>query len=262
MILEVERLSISYGAKQVIQDLSFSLNKGEVLCIVGESGSGKTTVLRAIMGCLPLHGRIDKGVICCDGQNITNETKQQRQERCGTQRALIFQDSGSMLNPIRTIGTQFLDYIRCHDKKITKAKAKELGLSLLRKVQLGDVEKIWQEYPFTLSGGQRQRVGIAMALAFHPPLLLADEPTSALDVTTQAQIITLLENLKREYTMSYVIVTHNIGLAAYIGDRIMVMKEGKIVELGTSYDLIHHPQQEYTKALLRAVPVLGGIPYV
>ena len=179
----------------------------------------------------------------------------------GNEMSMIFQDSGNMINPIRRIGEQFIDYIRTHQPEKSRGEAYEMATGMLTNVRLPNPENIMNSYPFELSGGMRQRVGIAMAMIFSPKILLADEPTSALDVTTQAQIIRQIVDIRNEYKVAVIIVTHNIGVASYISNKIMVMQGGKVVEYGKREDVIGNPQHEYTKQLLRAVPIIGGKCY-
>ena len=173
---------------------------------------------------------------------------------------MIFQDSGNMINPIRRIGEQFTDYILAHAPQKSKAEAAEMAKDMLNKVRLPNPQNIMNSYPFELSGGMRQRVGIAMAMIFSPKLLLADEPTSALDVTTQAQIIRQIVDVRNEYNAAVILVTHNIGVASYVSNKLMVMKNGHVVESG-GRENIENPQHAYTKELLAAVPVLGDKKY-
>ena len=189
MLLKVTDLDISYGSKATVTGANIELKKGEILSIVGESGSGKTTVIRAIMGCLPGNGHVSGGNIIFDGRNLLDNTPQQWREMCGTEISMIFQDSGNMINPIRRIGEQFIDYILTHAPQISRREAYDLAIKMLDDVRMPNPDNVMRSYPFELSGGMRQRVGIALAMTFSPKLLLADEPTSALDVTTQAQII-------------------------------------------------------------------------
>ena len=173
---------------------------------------------------------------------------------------MIFQDSGNMINPICRIGEQFTDYILAHAPQKSKAEAAEMAKDMLNKVRLPNPQNIMNSYPFELSGGMRQRVGIAMAMIFSPKLLLADEPTSALDVTTQAQIIRQIVDVRNEYNAAVILVTHNIGVASYVSNKLMVMKNGHVVESG-GREIIENPQHAYTKELLAAVPVLGDKKY-
>lgn len=261
MLLQVENLEVSYGKQVTVSNINLQLEAGEVLSIVGESGSGKTTVIRAIMGCLPHNGRVTVGNIYFSGNNLLHNTRDDWRHMYGSEMSMIFQDSGNMINPIRQIGNQFIDYIKNQSQNINNASAYNLACSMLAKMHLSNPENIMKSYPFELSGGMRQRVGIAMAMIFKPKLLLADEPTSALDVTTQAQIIKQLREIRKEYNVAIILVTHNLGVAANVSDKIIVMRQGKIVEAGSNEMIINKPQVEYTKQLLKSVPVIGGLCY-
>ena len=260
MLLEVKDLNISYGDKLTVSGVNLELNTGEIMSIVGESGSGKTTVIRAIMGCLPGRGHVTGGSIIFEGRDMLKNTPKEWRQLCGREMSMIFQDSGNMINPIRRIGEQFVDYIRTHAPEKTKAEAEDMAKDMLNKVRLPNPESIMQSYPFELSGGMRQRVGIAMAMVFRPKLLLADEPTSALDVTTQAQIIRQIVDIRNEFGVAVILVTHNLGVASYVFNKLVVMKNGRVVESGKR-EVISNPQDAYTKELLAAVPVVGEVKY-
>ena len=260
MLLEVKDLNISYGDKLTVSGVNLELNTGEIMSIVGESGSGKTTVIRAIMGCLPGRGHVSGGSIIFEGRDMLKNTPKEWRQLCGREMSMIFQDSGNMINPIRRIGEQFVDYIRTHAPEKTKAEAAKMAKDMLNKVRLPNPESIMQSYPFELSGGMRQRVGIAMAMVFRPKLLLADEPTSALDVTTQAQIIRQIVDIRNEFGVAVILVTHNLGVASYVSNKLVVMKNGRVVENGKR-EVISDPQDSYTKELLAAVPVVGEVKY-
>ncbi len=260
MLLEVKDLNISYGSKLTVSGVNIQLDKGEILSIVGESGSGKTTVIRAVMGCLPGRGHVSGGSITFDGRDMLKNTREDWRKISGSEMSMIFQDSGNMINLIRRIGEQFVDYIRTHAPEKTKAEAAEMAKDMLNKVRLPNPESIMQSYPFELSGGMRQRVGIAMAMVFRPKLLLADEPTSALDVTTQAQIIRQIVDIRNEFGVAVILVTHNLGVASYVSNKLVVMKNGRVVESGKR-EVISNPQDAYTKELLAAVPVVGEVKY-
>ena len=260
MLLEVKDLNISYGDKLTVSGVNLELNTGEIMSIVGESGSGKTTVIRAVMGCLPGRGHVSGGSITFDGRDMLKNTREDWRKISGREMSMIFQDSGNMINPIRRIGEQFADYILAHAPQKSKAEAAEMAKDMLNKVRLPNPQNIMNSYPFELSGGMRQRVGIAMAMMFSPKLLLADEPTSALDVTTQAQIIRQIVDVRNEYNAAVILVTHNIGVASYVSNKLMVMKNGHVVESG-GREIIENPQHAYTKELLAAVPVLGDKKY-
>lgn len=257
-MLEIKNLTIQYINKtEAVKNFSLSLKKGEILAIVGESGSGKSTILRAILGLLPDTGKIIFGDITYNHISLLKKSLKEWTKLRGTEVAMISQDSGGALNPIRTIGSQYIEFIQSHEK-ISSKKAEDKAIFFLRKVKLDNPENIMKSYPHQLSGGMKQRVGIAMALTFYPKIILADEPTSALDVTTQAQIIKEIMELREEINNSMIIVTHNIGIASYMADQIFVMKEGEIVEQGTREEVIENPQNSYTKELLNAVPEMGG----
>jgi ABC-type dipeptide/oligopeptide/nickel transport system ATPase component len=262
MLLDVSNLAVTYGGgAATVSHVNLELDKGEILSIVGESGSGKTTVVRAILGVLPGNGRVTEGAVFFSNRNILESTNQEWRNIRGKEIAMIFQDSGSMINPVRRIGCQFIDYIKRHSS-CSEAEAYNKGLNMLELMKLADAKNIMRSYPFELSGGMRQRVGIAMAMTFKPKLLLADEPTSALDVTIQAQIVRQIVDLRNELGVAVIIVTHNLGVAAYMSNKIVVMRNGKVVEAGTGEQVILNPESDYTKELLEAVPEIGGKRFV
>lgn len=262
-MLKIENLSVRYGNNREasVQDFNLTLGQGEIVCIVGESGSGKTTVLRSILKMLPAGGNIEKGTIYLEDRCLTALGKKEWMALRGKTMSIIFQDCGSMLNPIQKIGTQYVEYIRRHTP-LSKKEAREKAGEMLRRMHLPEAQNVLDSYPFQLSGGMRQRVGIAMAMTFEPKLLLADEPTSALDVTTQAQIVRQMMALREDDGTSIMMVTHNLGVAAHMADRIVVMKAGRIVEEGPCRTVLDHPQQAYTQALIQAVPEIGGRRFV
>lgn len=260
-MLEIKDVTISYKERPTVKDFSLTLEQGKICSIVGESGSGKTTVIRAVLGLLAGGGKVTKGDILFEGKSLLSNTKEQWRKLRGTDISMIFQDSGAMTNQTRIIGNQFVEYIRTH-KNMTKKDAWDMGIQMLERMRLPSGDNIMKSYPFQLSGGMRQRVGIAMAMTFQPKLLLADEPTSALDVTTQAQIVRQMMELRDEYRTSIIVVTHNLGVAAYMADAIIVMKNGKIVDAGDREQILNHSQSDYTRNLLDAVPSLGGVRYV
>jgi peptide/nickel transport system ATP-binding protein len=261
MLLEVSELSVSYAEREIVRNVNLSLDEGEILAIVGESGSGKTTVIRAILGCLPHEGRVSGGTLLLEGKNLLENTPDEWCRLCGTKAAMVFQDSGSMLDPIRRVGSQFVEYIREHSQ-MTRKEAAKAAEDMLKKMHLPNTGNIMRSYPFELSGGMRQRVGVAMAMFFKPRLLLADEPTSALDVTTQAQVVKEMMEICQKDKTAIIIVTHNIGVASYMSDKLIVMQAGEIVESGKTDEIIARPQSAYTKELLDAVPQVGGKRYV
>ena len=258
MLLDVKNLDISYGSKLTVSGVNIQLDKGEILSIVGESGSGKTTVIRAVMGCLPGRGHVSGGSITFDGRDMLKNTREDWRKISGREMSMIFQDSGNMINPIRRIGEQFTDYILAHAPQKSKAEAAEMAKDMLNKVRLPNPQNIMNSYPFELSGGMRQRVMIAMALACKPKLLIADEPTTALDVTIQAQILNLMNELKREQGTSILFVTHDLGVINQMADDVAVMYCGQVVEMAPAKTLFtdcefSHP---YTEGLMLSIPRL------
>lgn len=260
-MLEINNVTISYKGQPTVQNFNLHLQPGEICSLVGESGSGKTTVIRAVLGLLAGGGKVTSGDILFNGRSLLANSKEEWRKLRGTAISMIFQDSGAMLNPTRKIGHMFVEYIRTH-QKISRQAAWEMGVDMLERMRLPSGDNIMRSYPFQLSGGMRQRVGIAMAMTFQPKLLLADEPTSALDVTTQAQIVRQMMELREEYGTAIIIVTHNLGVAAYMSDNIVVMKNGVIADAGNREYMLRGNHSTYTQTLLDAVPSLGGVRYV
>ena len=251
-ILTVENYSITYdGVKNAVDRVSLRVEEGEIVSIVGESGSGKSTLLHGILGLLP-RSAAAKGAVRVLGRALAEMKPAELRKLRGEEVAMIFQDTGRYMNPTSRIGAQFRQYLRCHGD-YSNPECDAQALDLLRRVHLADAERVLRSYPFELSGGMRQRVGIAMAMALKPRLLLADEPTSALDVTVQAQIVRQMIDLREKYGTTIILVTHNRGVAAYMSDRVGVMRGGALVELGPTERVIHAPRDEYTRKLLGAV---------
>ena len=257
-LLRINKLSINYGKqKPVVKKFNLSVRPKEIIGIVGESGSGKSTLIRAVLGLLPTGGRVSAGEIIFKGRNLLQYSKKEWREIRGNRIAMIFQDAGASLSPTRKIGSQFIESIQCHFES-SKAEAYDKAIEMLGKMRLPDADCIMNSYIFQLSGGMKQRVAIAMAMTMEPELLLADEPTSALDVTIQAQVVRQLMDLRNQFNTSIIIVTHNMGVASYMSDKIGVMQQGELVEWGTRAEVINHPQNQYTKNLLATIPELGG----
>lgn len=259
-LLDIQNLFVKLprGAERThaVEDVSYTLNNNEILCVVGESGSGKSITARAIMGLLPRpHVLVDQGSILFNGEDLTKAKEKRLREIRGGEISMIFQEPMTALNPVMTIGNQIDEVIRFHTK-IRKRDRRERAINLITSVQLPDPEQIIAAYPHELSGGQRQRAMIAMALAMEPKILIADEPTTALDVTTQAQILRLIKELQQSHDTGVLFITHDFGVVADIADRVAVMQYGKIVEIGTTDQVLNHPQHPYTQALMRAVPSL------
>ena len=260
-LLKISNVDISYGKRVTVKNSNITLEKGEICSIVGESGSGKTTVIRAVLGLLAGGGKVTAGDIVYEGRSLLKLNDKEWRALRGHDISMIFQDSGAMMNQTRLIGNTYVEYIRTHEN-ISKKEAWSKGAEMLGRMRLPDPDRIMRSYPFQLSGGQRQRVGIAMGMTYQPRLLLADEPTSALDVTTQAQIVRQMMELRDEYGTSIILVTHDLGVATYMADKIVVMKNGEIEEQGDRNFMLHTSKNAYTNKLLDAVPSLGGKRYV
>lgn len=257
-ILEVQNLTICYqNGAPAVSDVSLSIQAGEIVSIVGESGSGKTTLIRAILGLLPPGGRVTGGHILFGELDLAKTSEQKMQDIRGREIAMIFQDVGVSLDPILRIKSQYREAIAVHEQH-PRREYDSIAQKMLRRMHLSDAPRVMESYPFELSGGMKQRVGIAMGMTARPKLLLADEPTSALDVTIQAQVVHELRQLRDNYGASIILVTHNMGVASYISDRIGVMKDSRMVEFDTRDEIIFHPKEKYTRDLLEAVPKMGG----
>lgn len=257
-LLVFDQVDVCYDGKQVLQNISFLLSKGEILGIAGESGSGKSTVLKAVLGILGKGGTVTNGKILFKGENLTelNETKLRKIR--GKDIGMIFQNTGTSFSPLRTIGDQIYESMSSHIK-ITRKEAMKQTVEMFESLGLQNGTEILKSHSFELSGGMNQRVGIATAMMLHPSLLLADEPTSALDVVTQRQVCEEILRLRRLYGTSVILVTHNIGIISALADSILVMNKGKLVEYGNSEQVLWTPHAEYTKVLMNAVPHLKGI---
>ena len=238
-----------------VDDVSFELSAGKILCVVGESGSGKSMCAHALMGLLPETVTAEAGEILFDGKNLLSLGPAEWLALRGRGIAMVFQEPMTALNPLMRIGDQIAEMFEAHDL-LTPKERRQKALALIGEVGLPDPERIVRAYPHQLSGGQRQRAMIAMALALEPAVLVADEPTTALDVTTQAQILKLIRDLQRRRNMAVMFITHDFGVVAEIADRVVVLQHGKVVEQGTADDVLRRAQHPYTRALLAAVPTL------
>ena len=257
-LLSVENLSVAFhqgGKTQIaVDDISFSIGKGETLALVGESGSGKSVSALSILKLLPYPSASHPGgAVMFDGENLIDDDERDLRKVRGNRISMIFQEPMSSLNPLHTIERQIGEILKIH-RGLRDEAARERTLELMRQVGIRDPEKRLGAYPHQLSGGQRQRVMIAMALANEPDLLIADEPTTALDVTVQAQILELLKNLQAERRMAMLFITHDLGIVRKIADRVCVMYQGKIVEEGPTERIFADPQHSYTQHLLAAEP--------
>ncbi|MDP4756434.1 MAG: ABC transporter ATP-binding protein [Aquiluna sp.] len=262
-IIETSELSVDFWVDgewvMAASGINFNVKPGEVLAIVGESGSGKSTSAMSLLGLLPVNGRAS-GSVKLEGEELIGADKRRLREVRGQKIAVIFQEPMTALNPVYTVGFQITEALQIHNKSMTKAQAKKRSLELLAMVELPDPEKAFNSYPHQLSGGQRQRAMIAQSISCDPLLLIADEPTTALDVTVQAEILDLMRNLNKRLNSAIILITHDMGVVADLSDHMIVMKDGVVVETGSTNQIFEAPSHEYTKALLAAVPHLGAAP--
>ncbi len=254
-MLEVRELSVSYGEKQILKNVSFKLEEGQILVIAGESGSGKTTVMKAIHGLLGPGGRITGGEILLEGKDITNLSMGERRKLAGEKLAMVFQNAGASFCPVRTIGAQVFEAVRAH-RDWSRDEFRSKAAYVMKQINLD--ETVLDEYPFQLSGGMCQRAGILAAIMLSPRLILADEPTSALDTVTQLSVVKTLKGLCINQGISMIVVTHHMGVAWYMADRILIMGKGRAVEYGTREDIFNHPRESCTRELIAAVPGIKG----
>jgi len=261
-LLKIEDLSTFFHTEenivQSVRNVDLTIHKGETLALVGESGCGKSVTALSVMRLVPIPpGRFESGRILFKGKDILQAPEVEMQDIRGNEISMIFQEPMTSLNPIFTVGDQIMEAIRLHQNK-TEAQARELALKVLRQVAIPSPENRIDQYPHELSGGMKQRVMIAMAIVCQPALLIADEPTTALDVTIQAQILDLLDRLRKETHMSILLITHNLGIVAQYADRVAVMYSGKVVELAPVEELFASPAHPYTRGLLNSLPKDGA----
>lgn len=261
--LDVRNLKVSFSTPQgnflAVNGISFQLHSGETLALVGESGCGKTVSALSILGLLPEPpAKVTGGEIIFSGKNLLSLNAKQMRDIRGKEIAMIFQDPMTSLNPVLTIGQQLSETLLRH-KSLNKKEALAKSSQLLGKVELSSPEEKLKQFPHQLSGGMRQRVMIAMALACEPKILIADEPTTALDVLIQAQVLELLEHLKKETGMSMLLITHDLAVVTEIAERIMVMYAGEGVEIGPTKSLLDNPHHPYTKGLISSRPKPGSV---
>jgi oligopeptide transport system ATP-binding protein len=256
-LLEIDDLSVIFrserGEVRAVSSVSLKVDAGETLAIVGESGSGKSVTALSILRLLGSAGRVARGSICFEGENLVNVSDARMRATRGNRIAMIFQEPMSSLNPTLTIGRQVAEPIRLH-RRVSWDDALSQAARLLEMVAIPDAAKRLRDYPHQFSGGMRQRVMIAMALACQPRLLIADEPTTALDVTVQAQILDLLKSLTRDMGVALVLITHDLGLVARYADRVAVMYAGRVVETAPVRQLFQHHLHPYTRGLMTSTP--------
>lgn len=259
-VLSVENLTVKLpdhaDRLNAIEEVSFDVRPNEILCVVGESGSGKSVTAHTVMGLLPPKQlKPTAGRILLQDENLFEKSELELREMRGAKMSMIFQEPMTALNPVVTVGDQIEEVLRIHRHSNPKERAK-LCNEVMEAVNLPEPEKLRKSYPHQLSGGQRQRIMIAAALILEPFLLIADEPTTALDVTTQAQILRLIRDIQAKHDTGVLFITHDFGVVAEIADRVVVMQDGRIVEVGETHELLRNPQESYTRMLISSVPSL------
>lgn len=259
MLLEVNNLKTEFkmrkGIVKAVDNVSFSIDKGEVLAVVGESGSGKSVTSLSIMGLLQDPGKVTGGEVLFKGENLLTKSKKEMQEIRGNHISMIFQEPMTSLNPVYKIKEQLMESIMLH-MKLSKKEAYERAVEMLDLVGIPSPRERASDYPHQMSGGMRQRVMIAMALACNPELLIADEPTTALDVTIQAQILELLNEMRKKFNMAVLLITHDLGVVSETADRVAVMYCGRVMENADVKDIFDNPLHPYTEGLLKSIPRL------
>src|SRR5712664_944857 len=258
-LLEVKNLKTYFptraGLVRAVDDVSFYIDRGELLGLVGESGCGKSITALSIMRLIAPPGKIVAGQIIFDDKDLLKLANEEMRQIRGDDIAMIFQDPMTSLNPVYTVGEQIAEALRLH-RRLSRTAARQAAIEAMKEVAIPDPERRVDDYPHQLSGGMRQRVMIAMALACDPKLLIADEPTTALDVTIQAQILELLDELRKNRELAVLLITHDLGVVAEVADRVAVMYTGRIVEESSVEELFARPRHPYTEGLLRSVPKL------
>jgi len=259
-LLKVESLTTVFNVKPrpvvAVNDVSFEIRKGETLGLVGESGSGKSVTAFSIIGLLQPPGRVAGGRVLFQGRDLAQLPEPEMRKVRGAGIGFVFQEPMAALNPVMRVGAHIAEALIVHGLA-SRTEARDRAIELLGAVKITDPEKRVDDYPHQLSGGMRQRVMMAVALACKPPLLIADEPTTALDVTVQAQVLDLLRDMKKQFDLSLLLITHDLGVIAETADRVAVMYAGRIVEQGTVREIFHQPSHPYTRGLLASIP--GGL---
>jgi ABC-type dipeptide/oligopeptide/nickel transport system ATPase component len=260
LLLDVQHLTVVFDRADARvaahDDVSFQIAAGETLGLVGESGSGKSVTAFSILRLVQPPGRITAGRVMFEGRDLLALPEREMRQVRGARISLIFQEPMTALNPVMRVGDQIAEALTVHGKA-TRSDARQRAVALLEAVHIADAGRRVRDYPHQLSGGMRQRVMIAIALACHPPLVIADEPTTALDVTIQAQVLDLLRELRARYNLALLLITHDFGVIAEMADRVAVMHRGAIVEHGPVRQILRSPTHAYTRGLLAAVPGLA-----
>ena len=260
-VLEVRNLKTSFftgkGVVKAVDDVSFTLAKGETLGLVGESGCGKSVTAMSITRLVSPPGRVVGGQVLLNGQDLLGFSEVEMRRVRGSQISMVFQEPMTALNPVLEVGFQIAEAVVAHES-VSRKEAWDRAVESMRSVSIPDPEKRAKDYPHHLSGGMRQRIMIAMALVCRPTLLIADEPTTALDVTIQAQILELLDSLRHQYNLSMILISHDLGVIAEVAENVAVMYAGKIVEIGPVMDVFHNAKHPYTQGLLHSIPKLGS----
>ncbi len=259
-LLDVKHLTVVFDgspAVTAVDDVSFQIAAGETLGLVGESGSGKSVTAFSVLRLLQPPGRVSGGQVLFEGRDLLTLSEREMRAVRGARISLIFQEPMTALNPVMRVGDQIAEALLVHGQA-SKSEARARAVDLLNAVRIPDAAQRVRDYPHQLSGGMRQRVMIAIALACQPPLIIADEPTTALDVTIQAQVLELLRDLKAQFNLALLLITHDFGVVAEMADRVAVMYKGKLVEQGPVRQILREPAHEYTRSLLAAVPGMKG----
>jgi peptide/nickel transport system ATP-binding protein len=254
-LLDVSGLSISFGHSAAVKNISFQIHPGETLGLVGESGSGKSATSLALLRLLPPTAQVT-GSIRFDGKDLLTLSEEGMRRHRGRDITMIFQEPMTALNPVMPVGAQIAEAVQAHHPELSRKAVKSKVLEAMHEVALPDPERRLRDYPHQFSGGQRQRILIAMAIVNRPRLLIADEPTTALDVTVQAQIISLLKDLRRTHNLSMLFISHDLAVVSQIADRVAVMQHGQILEQATTQNLFRAPQHHYTRSLLASAPTM------
>jgi peptide/nickel transport system ATP-binding protein len=254
-LLAVRDLRIAFGGREAVHGISFEIAPGETLGLVGESGSGKSATSLAMMRLLPVSATVS-GAIQFGATNLLVLPEEAMRRLRGRDVAMIFQEPMTALNPVMTVGRQIAEALLAHAPRTPRKLVRERVLAAMREVALPEPEQRIDDYPHQFSGGQRQRVVIAMAIINKPRLLIADEPTTALDVTVQAQVLSLLRDLREKHQLSMLFISHDLAVVAQVADRVAVMRHGEIVEQGAAMQVMTQPQHAYTKSLLASAPTM------